>query len=382
MAIPESHNLNGPESFTYSLTLQILDIWPHLKDIFDEVSLIYAGFHPEFSFFTRDHDGIKNQIISEYNSGKRHFMFECFGEGVSSEVIVKIHRCTDELVVQYPDLKVYFLTGTIDGERSYHSICATEQLNPYINVLACNYFLHINPKSYPNYDIDYAISNREKNFVCLNKVHRQHRIDLLELMLREQLINDKCYYSFYDSALSSEGVLQNLPVLEYPYINNNSEFIKTLRLNFDDTRLNPIDIREADLELFVNSYFSIVTETLFHSSDYLFLKGKHHISDVHPGIFITEKTTKVLALKHPFILASVPNMLPALRNAGYKTFHPFIDETYDTIEDDDLRLVYVVNEVKRLCSQTDSEWLDWLKNIKPIVEHNYELFFNHVRRTR
>jgi hypothetical protein len=198
-------------------------------------------------------------------------------------------------------------------------------------------------------------------------------------MFREQLVNDKCYYSFYDSAFSSEGVLQNLPINDYPYINSNLEVIKTLRLNFDDTRLNPIDIREADLKLFVNSYFSVVTETLFHSNDYSFLKGKHHISDVHPGIFITEKTTKVLALKHPFILASVPNMLPALHDAGYKTFHPFIDETYDTIEDDDLRLVYVVNEVKRLCSQTDSEWLEWLKNIKPIVEHNYELFFNHTR---
>jgi hypothetical protein len=378
MEILETHNHNGPETFTESLTIQLLGIWPHLKPLFDnnQACLIYAGFHPEFSFFTRRTDGIKNQIINEYNSGKRHFLFECLGEGVSSEVITKIHSCTDELMDQYNDLKVYFLTGTIDGEQSYRIICNTNQLNPYITILACNYFLYINAKSYPKYNIDYSISNREKNFVCLNKVHRQHRIDLLELMLRENLINDKCYYSFYDSAFSSEGVLQSLLIDDYPHIVNNLEFIKTLRLNFDDTRQNPVDIREEDLKLFINSYFSVVTETLFHSSNYDFLKGKRHISNVHPGIFITEKTTKVLALKHPFILASVPNMLSALRNAGYKTFHPYIDETYDTIKDDDLRLLYVVNEVKRLCNQTDTEWLEWTKNIKPIVEHNYRHFFN------
>lgn len=379
MEILESHNLNGPESFVYSLTNQILSIWPNLKNIMDEVCLIYAGFHPTFSFFTRSSSGIKNQIIDEYNQGKRHIMFECFGEGVSRDVLVKIHNCVDELLTIYPDIKIYYLTGMKYGEKLYNDICIREHLTPYIKILSCNYFLHINSNTYPKFDIDYEISNRPKNFVCLNKVHRQHRIDLLELMLRENLINDKCYYSFHDyTHHNSIEILNMLSDDHYPNIKKNLGLIKKLQLNFDENRCNPIDIRKDDLEFFVNSYFSVVTETLYHGNNYSFTKGKNHVSDVEAGVFMTEKTTKVLSLKHPFILVSVPYMLKALKEEGYKTFHPYIDETYDTIIDDDIRLEYIISEVKRLSNQTHEEWLEWVNNVKPIVEYNYYLFFSQA----
>ena len=378
MEILETHNNNGPESFVFSLSNQILHIWPQLTDTFDDVALIYAGFHPDFSFFTRKTDGIKAQVLEEYKSGKRRFMFECLGEGVSRDVLLKIHTCMDEFVNTHPDISVYYLTGANNSISIYNNVCIEENLTPYINMMECYYFDYVNGKAYPKYDIDYKVINRKKKFLCLNKVHRQHRIDLLELMLKEKLITDDCYYSFYDGSKASDDALLKLPLEHYPNITSNLDFIKTLRLNFDDTRVNPVDIRDEDLKLFNNSYFSVVTETLYHSNNYNFTKTKCHVSNVESGPFVTEKSTKVIALKHPFVMVSVPYMLQALRDRGYKTFHPYIDETYDTIEDDDLRLEYIVREIKRLTSQTNSEWLEWVRNIKPIVEHNYELFFNRT----
>lgn len=374
----ETHNHNGPETFTESLTIQILKIWPELESIFDNVCLIYAGFHPEFSFFTRSSSGLINQILTEYDNGKRHFMFECLGEGLSEEVISKIHSCLDDFHSTHSDTTVYYLTGAYNVEELYKKVCKRLNLTPYIKIMECSYFEYINSASYPKFNIEYNIGERKKNFVCLNKVHRQHRIDLLELMLRYKLINDDCYYSFHDYSCSSNNILSSLSDEQYPNIANNLEFVQTLQLNFDDTRMNPVDIREEDLSLFLNSYFSIVTETLYYSDSYKFPKAKWHVSNVEPGVFITEKTTKVIALKHPFILASVPNTMTVLRERGYKTFHPYIDETYDTIVDDDLRLRYIINEVKRLSSQTKEEWIEWTRSIKPIVEHNYELFFNRT----
>jgi hypothetical protein len=71
-----------------------------------------------------------------------------------------------------------------------------------------------------------------------------------------------------------------------------------------------------------------------------------------------------------------PGLLKYLRSTGYKTFHPYIDETYDTIDDDEIRYQMIVDEIKRLCNQTDEEWLAWQNNIKNIVEHNYDILKN------
>jgi hypothetical protein len=65
-----------------------------------------------------------------------------------------------------------------------------------------------------------------------------------------------------------------------------------------------------------------------------------------------------------------------LKECGYQTFHPYIDESYDNIEDDELRYQAVIQEINRLCAQTDEEWITWQNNIKSIVEHNYQVLLS------
>jgi hypothetical protein len=79
-------------------------------------------------------------------------------------------------------------------------------------------------------------------------------------------------------------------------------------------------------------------------------------------------------MKHPFILMAYPGTLKRLRERGYKTFSPFIDESYDNIIDGEQRLEVIFKEISRLCAFTDEQWLEWQTNIKPIVEYNYENF--------
>jgi hypothetical protein len=90
-------------------------------------------------------------------------------------------------------------------------------------------------------------------------------------------------------------------------------------------------------------------------------------------LFLTEKTYKVIAAKHPFIVAQRPRVLEVLRAEGYKTFHPYIDESYDLIENDVERLHAIKNEVLRLSTYSDEQWLEFQHNVKPIVDHNFEL---------
>jgi hypothetical protein len=151
-----------------------------------------------------------------------------------------------------------------------------------------------------------------------------------------------------------------------------------LRLNITESRPNPIDLLYEDIFYHENSYFSLVTETQFYEDmvaydhtpkSYQFYYGLR-------SAFLTEKTFRPIAFKHPFILCSEPFILQELKKLGYKTFHPYINETYDTIENDDRRLNAIITEVERLCSFTDEQWLEWQKNIKDIVEHNYAILLN------
>ena len=50
----------------------------------------------------------------------------------------------------------------------------------------------------------------------------------------------------------------------------------------------------------------------------------------------------------PFVMVNVPHSLDALRSMGFKSYHPYIDETYDTIENDQDRMISVMHTLLKL----------------------------------
>jgi hypothetical protein len=90
---------------------------------------------------------------------------------------------------------------------------------------------------------------------------------------------------------------------------------------------------------------------------------------------LTEKTFKAIALEMPFVLVAPAHSLEYLRSYGFQTFAPYIDETYDTIEDPVARIervTAVLLEIQaRSAAAKNSLWQDLL----PIVEHNRNHFY-------
>ena len=122
-------------------------------------------------------------------------------------------------------------------------------------------------------------------------------------------------------------------------------------------------IRRFNDKISLDTYMTVISEV--------------HCGDSDETMFISEKTFKLVAAEHPFIVVGNKLTLKYLRDLGYQTFDPLIDETYDTIEDDDIRMEHIVNELNRLCNLSDSELIAFTNNVKDIVEHNY----NHFRNT-
>lgn len=121
--------------------------------------------------------------------------------------------------------------------------------------------------------------------------------------------------------------------------------------------------------------FSLVSETM-----------------VNPQLFISEKSFKPLAFKHPFIINGTPGTLAHLRSRGFETFDHVIDESYDTTLNtevcDDVyfwiqngsnedRLKKIMLVIDQLYREFRSGYFLFSDNesIKRI-EHNYQRFWN------
>lgn len=106
------------------------------------------------------------------------------------------------------------------------------------------------------------------------------------------------------------------------------------RLEWGEIYLNPAP--------YIDTYFSLVTETVCAESIYSFR---------------TEKMAKPLAMGHPFIVASTPGFYRDLHNLGFHTFAHIIDESFDSIENAQQRIDRILEIVHDLSQQDLSSFL-------------------------
>jgi len=90
---------------------------------------------------------------------------------------------------------------------------------------------------------------------------------------------------------------------------------------------------------------------------------------------LTEKTFKAIALEMPFVLVAPSGSLAYLREYGFETFSPYIDETYDSIEDPVARIEAVTAILLELQARSAADKRKFWNNILPRVEHNYRHFY-------
>jgi len=108
------------------------------------------------------------------------------------------------------------------------------------------------------------------------------------------------------------------------------------------------------------SFFSVITSTLFDKK----------------AIFLDEKVWKPILNYHPFIFVGCSGSLEELKRQGFKTFHPFIDETYDKQKHPYKRMMMITRQIEWLCGFTLDEMEKWHEELIPILEHNFKNLFN------
>ena len=111
---------------------------------------------------------------------------------------------------------------------------------------------------------------------------------------------------------------------------------------------------------FNSTAISVVLETMFDDS----------------RIHLTEKTLRPIACGHPFVLAAGPHSLDYLRSYGFKTFDPWIDESYDQETNSLLRLEKIINSMNKVNALDATEFDQCLLEIRRIADFNKKHFFS------
>ena len=124
-------------------------------------------------------------------------------------------------------------------------------------------------------------------------------------------------------------------------------------------------IKRSDIHILIESHFDPFTTNFGERSLYR--------PDYFSPAFPTEKTYKVMSCKTPFIAYTTPYFLKELKQLGYKTFSPWIDESYDNIEDDTVRSSTIAQEIERINNLDTTSYNSLVNHCQDIAEENYAI---------
>ena len=220
------------------------------------------------------------------------------------------------------------------------------------------------------------IKKYHKKFLNFNRRWRLHRPFLVALLHNRNLL-EQGYVSLGPCEAKDNWDYRWNELISY--FQNDQHMLDLLKSCEDVKELPPLFLDTEELYInravstvdtnsyYENSYFSVVSETTF------FTKYNYSFR------FLSEKAFKPIAMKHPFILVSVPNSLEIFKIMGYKTFSSVIDESYDLELDDGKRMLMILNEIERLSKFNKHERANFILHCRDICQYNYNMLLSKTK---
>ena len=197
--------------------------------------------------------------------------------------------------------------------------------------------------------------NVQTDFLIYNRAWsgtREYRLKFAELLCVNNLTAYcKTSFSPIDSDMHYQG---------HQY--QNSKFVITtvlesyLPLNTHSSAASA-DYNHDD---YASTGIEVVLETLFDDS-------RNHL---------TEKLLRPIACGMPFIAVATPGSLAYLRDYGFKTFSPLINEDYDQETDSSKRLDMIIAEMNRIAKLDRADKIVLWEKLYEIADYNKKWFFS------
>lgn len=263
-----------------------------------------------------------------------------------------------------PANNVVYCTGDTTATEYYDRYCnengITERMHVISDLVIQCYNLAKHARQQANLpDWETQINHKTWNIAdiklynCLNRRVYTDRQWLYLRLAEEGLVGDGLISMDKFDTVDHLGRGMDFPIQDI------SHLTKNLPMHLDLTTFDMNPCIDLNVDVYLNSWFSIITET---SS-----------TDNGESVMITEKTIKPMLACHPFIVFGNRRILRYLRDLGFKTFANTIDESYDT-KYDIYRLEGLIDAIKSIKKQEDM--LEWFKRNEDALRHNQELALN------
>ena len=196
----------------------------------------------------------------------------------------------------------------------------------------------------------YAKLTKPYKFLFLNgrtRPHRKYMIEslrpILDQALWTNLDSSPVYNHTYQTDLLGRPTeIQLLPAnYEVPQFHTGLKQSYQMPFVMNELFNNLWGAIYIQAEPYIDTYFSLVTETV---CDY-------------PYSLRSEKIYKPIAMGHPWIATANRGFYRDIRNQGFQTYSSLIDESFDSIDNNQDRLDRIVAVVQDLCQQDLAEFL-------------------------
>ena len=343
-------------------------------------------------------NNINQKVIDDIKDNKCLLVISSVAEGnINCESLRNIHLILDNH--KLPPKNVLFIQSNYNLQKQYDEMCELYDIDEKIDILIIQHKLESAVESYVQIlngewegwessfpkeptinsweDVKKILDKpRDYYYLSYNKTLRPDRVALLSLLLKNNLI-EKGLVSVGSEKYGSTGK-QTWPD-EFNFIEDNLREIK--EWSNELRKLQPISpdgeptveefgkLTSKELntcgytygDQFRRVYFMVVTEDIFEAE----------------SMFFSQTTYKPIVSLTPFIMFGSPYMMKNLREIqGFKTFSPWIDESYDEEENHEKRLYMIVNEIKRLCSISKEKMNKWYYEMKDVLIYNQNHLLN------
>jgi hypothetical protein len=224
-------------------------------------------------------------------------------------------------------------------------------------ILTCAFGYHLRKIIFENIDLHLSPSH---HFISLARIAKAHRV-LATVEILDRNLNKFGYMSL------GSGYYKNKPKT-YPLIPIRYQHLIPMYIDGDIIGLDEKQYSNKNTKI-SHAFINLVMET---SYDYEIEPDAWNVP------FFTEKSAK------PFIWGQVPlfvccaNSLGYLRNLGFDLFDDIIDHSYDFETNPNRRIIMVIKELEKICSQPIEYWQNYkrenisrfVKNSKIIIKLN------------
>jgi len=223
---------------------------------------------------------------------------------------------------------------------------------------------------FPNDEVGYRYDNlisdtyctsineeeRSKKFTCLTDEDRPF-CKLFSGSLWYHGLTEYGHFGYDNKQPAIEPVGLDKEIAEVRHLAEHWAGAATLMDMFDlQTPLQPQTLDPE--ELYQDAYWSFVMESNFN---------KRKLS-------LTHRTFAPIMNLQPFVIVGAPGSLQLLRDLGYQTFGNYINEEYDSVKNNEERLLLAFRLSYQLAILTHDDHMTMMENITPILKHNQAHF--------